>query len=600
VSLFASNEEKKGKPMKHAENVYIVGSGIASLAAAVYLIKHHIVPPERITIFEAGKRLGGAMGHMMVEVPYSPAHPWRPKHAYSLPATRLLEEHYACTLDLLENFPCLTDTSKTIAQDAIDFNGSCPYDDKARILNAAREVVNERNMGVSFHDVRIATELLFSENEEPYDGMAIEDLGFSDQFFESQFFLAWTTTMGPLRKHSAIEFKRYFQRFLHVARCADTMANIWRMRLNQDDGVARPIVAWLQAKGADPDGHMLTESVKFCANTVVKSVNIVEKGHGNGHVRGIRAESITFAPADGSASHDRAEQTITLGEKDYVFVTLGSQTANMSLGSMDLCPTPVTRPEKAWALWTQLRKNAVALGRDDDFGNPEPFFNPKAHPGETRDDFLSTWVTFTVTSSKPTFLNRLSSLSGNKPWEQGIVTLSDSPWMLSVAPFPAPHFYGQPEDIWAWWGFSLCHDKPEASNLPGHYVQKQVTKCSGSEILEETIRQFRFDADLDDILGSSVCIPCLLPHAGSVWLKRTQVDRPKVVPDGAENFAFLGQFCEIPEDIMFTMEYSVRSAQVAIERLFDGPKPPAVYQGQTDPIAIAAALARFGLNIPVH
>ena len=84
-----------------------------------------------------------------------------------------------------------------------------------------------------------------------------------------------------------------------------------------------------------------------------------------------------------------------------------------------------------------------------------------------------------------------------------------------------------------------------------------------------------------------------------MWLRRRQANRPKVVPDGGRNFAFLGQFCEIPEDTMFTMEYSVRSAQVAIERLFDGPKPPAVYQGLKDPVAVAAALARFVLNCPI-
>jgi len=590
--------------MKRAYDVYIVGSGIASLAAAVYLIRYKIVPPERVTIFESGERYGGAMGASMVDVPFSPAYPRRPRRGYVLPATRLLEEHYSCALDLFDCFPCVNDTSKTIAKDVIDFNRDCPYDDKARILNSAREVVNDPSMGVSVTDGVSAVELILFKDEESCDGKAIDDktFGFSDQFFESQFFLSWATMMGPLRKHSAIEFRRYFQRFLHVAPCADTMANVWRMRLNQDDGVVRPILAWLQGRGVDAEGNMLTQSVNFRANTVVKAVNFVPDGGGMGHGPGIRAESITVAPAAGSASPDGAEQTIKLGEQDYVFVTLGSQTANLSVGSMDFCPPKVIAPEKAWALWTQIRENVAGLGRHD-FGDPEPFFNPKdpVNPKEPeKDPVLSTWVTFTVTSTKPTFLDRLSGLTGNKPWQQGIVTLADSPWLLSVAPFPKPHFYGQPEDIWAWWGFSLCHDKPEASNLPGKYVRRKVTECSGSEILEETIRQFGFDSDLDDILGSSVCIPCLLPHAGSVWLRRWQANRPKVVPDGASNFAFLGQFCEIPEDTMFTMEYSIRSAQVAIERLFDGPSPPAVYQGLKDPVAIGAALARFALNCPIH
>ena len=584
--------------MKRANNVYIVGSGIASLAAAVYLIRYKIVPPGRVTIFESAKDYGGAMGASMVDVPFSPAYPRRPRSAYVLPATRLLEKHYSCALDLFKCFPCVSDTSKTIAKDLIDFNRDCPYDDKARILNSAGQVVNDPSMGVSVTDRERAVELILVKDEESCDGMAIDDqkFGFSDQFFESQFFLSWSTMMGPLRKHSAIEFRRYFQRFLHVVPCVETMANVWRMRLNQDDGVARPILAWLRGKGVDAEGNMLAESVNFRANTVVKAVNFVPDGGWMGHGPGIRAESITFAPAAGSASPDGAEQTITLGEKDYVFVTLGSQIANLSVGSMDLRPPTVIEPEKAWALWTQIKENAARRGRDD-FGDPEPFFNPK----ELKDDpFLSTWVTFTVTSNKPTFLDRLSGLTGSKSWQQGIVTLADSPWLISVAPFPKPHFFCQAEDIWVWWGFSLCHDKPENSNQLGKYIRRKVTECSGSEILEESIRQFGFDSDLADILGSSVCIPCRLPHAGSVWLRRWQANRPKVVPDEGRNFAFLGQFCEIPEDTMFTLEYSVRSAQVAIERLFDGPSPPAVYQGLTDPVAIEAALARFVLNCPIH
>jgi oleate hydratase len=587
--------------MDRADNVYVVGSGIASLAAAVNLIRHEIVPPERVTIFESGADYGGAMCASTVDVPFSPDYPERPRSAYVLPATRLLEKHYSCALDLLKDFPCVSDTSKTIAEDVIDFNRDCPYGDKARILNSARQVVNEPRMGVSLADGEKAVELILFRDEESCDGLAIDDkkLGFSDQFFESQFFLSWTTMMGPLREHSAIEFKRYFQRFLHVAPHADTMSNVWRTRLNQGHGIAHPIVSWLRGKGVDADGNMLAGSVDFRANTVVKAVNFAPDRSGIGNGRGIRAESITFAPAAGSASLDGAEQTITLGERDYLFVTLGSQVANMSVGSMDLRPPTVNAPEKAWALWTQIRDNAASLGRHD-FGDPKPFFDPEVDQEEPRDPVLATWVTFTVTSNKPTFLDRLSRLTENKPWQQAVVTLADSPWLLSVAPFPKPHFLAQPEDIWAWWGFSLCHDKPENPNQPGKYIKRKVTDCSGSEILVETIKQFGFDSDLDDILGSSVCIPCLLPHVGSVWLKRKQASRPKVVPDGARNFAFLGQFCEIPEDTMFTMEYAVRSAQVAIERLFDGPRPPAVYQGQYDPVAIAAVVARFGFNWPVH
>lgn len=43
--------------------------------------------------------------------------------------------------------------------------------------------------------------------------------------------------------------------------------------------------------------------------------------------------------------------------------------------------------------------------------------------------------------------------------------------------------------------------------------------------------------------------------------------RPAVVPEGSTNLAFLGQFVEIPEDVVFTIEYSIRSAQIAVYSL---------------------------------
>jgi oleate hydratase len=39
------------------------------------------------------------------------------------------------------------------------------------------------------------------------------------------------------------------------------------------------------------------------------------------------------------------------------------------------------------------------------------------------------------------------------------------------------------------------------------------------------------------------------------------------VPVGSVNFAFVSQFVEIPGDVVFTVEYSVRAAQIAVYEL---------------------------------
>ena len=53
-------------------------------------------------------------------------------------------------------------------------------------------------------------------------------------------------------------------------------------------------------------------------------------------------------------------------------------------------------------------------------------------------------------------------------------------------------------------------------------------------------------------------------------MPRRDGDRPKVVPEGAVNFGFMGQFAESsPRDVIFTIEYSVRTAMEAVYTLLD-------------------------------
>ena len=86
-------------------------------------------------------------------------------------------------------------------------------------------------------------------------------------------------------------------------------------------------------------------------------------------------------------------------------------------------------------------------------------------------------------------------------------------------------------------------------------------------------------------------VPCLMPYVTSQFLARRRDDRPKVVPEGSVNLAFIGQFAEVPDDVVFTVEYSVRTAWTAVAQLLKLDKhPPAVYKGHHDPHVLAAAL----------
>jgi oleate hydratase len=147
-----------------------------------------------------------------------------------------------------------------------------------------------------------------------------------------------------------------------------------------------------------------------------------------------------------------------------------------------------------------------------------------------------------------------------------------------------PHFIGQPSDVNVFWGYGLFVDKP------GNFVKKPMSACTGREIMTEIMGHLRIEADAHKILKTCTCIPCMMPFVTSQFLRRAKGDRPRVVPERSKNLAFIGQFCELPNDVVFTVEYSVRSAQTAVYSLLGLSRtPPPVYKGHYDPRVLLKA-----------
>ena len=163
--------------------------------------------------------------------------------------------------------------------------------------------------------------------------------------------------------------------------------------------------------------------------------------------------------------------------------------------------------------------------------------------------------------------------------EGGLITFPGIELGLASIVIPhQPHFIGQPEDVSVFWGYGLFVDKP------GDFVKKPMSACTGREIMTEVLGHLNFKAEASKILETSICIPCMMPFITSQFLRREKGDRPQVVPKGSKNLAFIGQFCELPEDVVFTVEYSIRSAQAAVYALLGLKRaPPAVYKGKFDP-----------------
>ena len=356
--------------------------------------------------------------------------------------------------------------------------------------------------------------------------------------------------MGSLPQHSATELRRYLNRTLHMFPDLSDMAHILRTPFNQYQAFIEPLVAWLRARGVNFLTGAFVRDIGFAASPGRITVNRLD------YERDGAATSVTVAP------------------EDLVLLTFGSQAADMSVGSMTEAPRP-QRAGRSWALWKRL-----AQGRTE-FGNPDAFFG-EAHVPDSR------WVTFTVTTTGTEFLDQMAALTGSETGRGGLVSLIDSGWLLSLSIFHQPEVIGQPPGTYVWWGYGLF---PERN---GDFVPKRMDACTGAEILEEVLRQLRFDRQFDAIMASSICIPCDMPYVNNIWMPRTRTDRPRPVPKGATNLGLIGQYVEVSRDVAFTIEYSARAAWEAIHLLLKrGPAPPPVYQAQYDPKALFAALKVF-------
>ncbi|PRX28252.1 oleate hydratase [Paraburkholderia sp. BL18I3N2] len=510
---------------------YLVGGGIASLAAAAFLIRDADVPGCLITIFEALDKPGGSLDGA-----------GSPQEGYVVRGGRMLESKYLCTYDLFDSIPTL-DGRSSVTKEIFDWNETIRTSSKARLVrNGQRE--NAPPYGLA--ETHLLTLGRLSLEPEALLGDSRISDHFEPDFFETNFWIMWCTTFAFQPWHSAVEFRRYLLRFTHMTPGFNQLHGIMRTVYNQYDSMVRPLRKWLDERG-----------VRFRANTRVIDLRYDESGALN------RVAAIV-------CEQDNRRIEVPVGEADNVIVTLGSMTAGSSLGGTNRVAVLDHHDSSgAWALW-----KTIAEGRAE-FGHPSVFAD---HVDESK------WLSFTATLHDPTLFRLIRDLTGNVPGEGGLITFPQSNWLASIVLPHQPHFIGQPKDVEVFWGYGLFVDRP------GNFVGKPMIGCSGREIMIELLGHLHVQAEASRILDDAICIPCLMPFITSQFLRRKRGDRPRVVPEGWANLAFVGQFCELPNDVVFTVEYSVRSAQTAVYTLLGLNRPvPAVYKGQHDPRVVYGA-----------
>jgi oleate hydratase len=465
-----------------------------------------------------------------------------PETGYVMRGGRMIESKYLCTFDLFSSIPTL-DNTQSVTEEIFAWNRTMKTDSKSRLFREGKSV-NAPVFGLSEKHI-LTIERLELEPEALLGRSTIAEQ-FGADFFVTDFWFMWCTTFAFQPWHSAVEFKRYLVRFTHMVAGFNTLGGIMRTVYNQYDSLVRPLQRWLKERG-----------VQFVLDTCVTDLGTV-----NG-ADGFAVEQIFCRTAG-------RDHSIELTTSDFVIATLGSMTEGSSLGSMDKAATLNDGAARSsWALWSAI------ANRQSDCGHPANF---TGHVQESK------WLSFTATLHTSTLFDFIRDATGNAPGEGGLITFPESNWLLSIVLPHQPHFIGQPDEVQVFWGYGLFVDKP------GNFVKKAMAECTGREIMTEILGHLQFGPGADRVMNSCVCIPCMMPFITSQFLPRSTGDRPEVFPSRSLNLAFVGQFCELKDDVVFTVEYSIRSAQTAVYSLLGLDRlPPPVYKGNHNPRVLLKA-----------
>ena len=521
-------------------HVWLVGGGIASMAAAAFLIRDAGVPGEHIHIFEELGLIGGALDGAKSPV----------QSGYVTRGGRMLEEEaYQCLWNLLDSIPSLENPEVSAYGEILAFNREVKSYSHARLIDRNHRIVDSSVYGLHGSD-RLALTRLLAMPERMIGARRIDEM-FSEDFFKTPFWQMWRTMFAFQNWHSAIEMKRYCLRFIQEFPRLHTLTGIRRTKYNQYDSIVRPLQKWLLEKGVD---------VRFA--TRVMDVDFDE----------------TEGPRRATRLHIRdksGDSDLDLGADDATLITLGSITADATYGGNDTVPELIRdRRDGGWSLWETIAE------KSRDFGRPNTFFG---NIDENK------WESFTLTLHGDTFLKRLVDYSGNQPGTGGLMTFFQSGWLMSLVNPYQPHFPDMPDKTYTMWGDGLLIDRK------GDYIKKPMAQCTGKEILTELLRHLGFDDIFDEVMATTDVTTVMMPYASALFSRRNVKDRPLVIPQGAQNFAFLGQFVEMPGDTVFTVEYSVHGAMLAVYQLFGVTKPiPPLYNGLKDPkVGLQALRAAF-------
>ena len=511
---------KKPEGVDH-KSAYIIGTGLAALSAACYLVRDGQMKGERIHIFEKDPIPGGACDGFEY-----------PGVGYVMRGGREMDNHFEVMWDLFHSIPSIETEGVSVLDEYYWLNKEDPNYSLCRAtVNRGQDAHTDKKFAVSDKAQMEIMRLFFTPDEELYDKRI--DEYFDDEVLDSNFWLYWRTMFAFENWHSALEMKRYIKRYIHHIGGLPDFTALRFTKYNQYESMILPMVKYLENAGVVFHYNTKVVNVEFDVTSNRKQATRIE----------IEAEGET--------------RFVDLTEDDLVFITNGGCVENSAMGSQNT-PAPYNpeiKPGGGWDMWRRI------AAQSPDFGNPDKF---------CYDSELCNWMSATVETLDQRIIPYITNICKRDPFTGkvvtgGIVSVKDSSWLLSWTINRQPQFRSQPKDHCLVWVYALFNDRP------GDYVKKPMRDCTGKEICMEWLYHIGVpENEIEELAENSAnTVPVMMPYIDAFFMPRNDTDRPKVVPDGAVNFAFIGQFAETARDTIFTTEYSMRTGMEAVYTLLN-------------------------------
>ncbi len=517
---FARPEKPEGVDKKSA---YIIGTGLAGLSAAFYLVRDGQMKGEHIHLLEKLDLAGGSCdGRKDVT------------KGFYMRGGREMDNHFECMWDMFRSVPSIETPNVSVLDEYYWLNKHDPNYSLCRATINCGEDAHTDKMFKLDRKSALALSKLFITPEKNLENKKISDV-LPDSFWETNFWLYWQTMFAFQKWSSALEMKRYLCRYVHHIDGLPDFSALRFTKYNQYESMILPLTKYLESNG-----------VKIEYGIDVK--NVIFESKQNKKV----ATQIIY-------ENKGLEKTIDLIEDDLVFITNGCCTDTSCYGDQNNAPdlSKIKNGNgESWDLW----KNIASQASNGEFGNPDKFCGNVD---------LTNWMSATIEVSDENIIKHIIDICKRDPRKGkvttgGIVTVKDSTenWYLSWTINRQPQFKSQNKNSVLVWVYALNTTKP------GNFIEKAIKTCTGKEICEEWLYHIGIPTnEIEKYADKCNTTTCYMPYINAFFQPREEKDRPLVVPKESINFAFVGQFAETPRDTIFTTEYSIRTGMEAVYTL---------------------------------